>query len=122
MSRVIKIFTTASMLFVVTVMAVSAANAPIDIPEGNPITLGGLTDNLESIVKFLVIIAGFLMVGFVIWSGLYWMYAGARGDTGKVEDAKGMLRAAIIGSLIVLGVGVILQTIRGFVSGEFFMW
>ena len=104
------------LFFILFIFVVPAYGA--ELPEGFPITLNDIKLWTEDIVTSLIYIAGIAMVGFVVWSGIYWMYAGARGDEGKVQKAKDMLKAAIIGAAIVLGVGVILNTISNIFGGD----
>ena len=104
------------LFFILFIFVVPAYGA--ELPEGFPITLKDIELWVEDIVTSLIYIAGVAMVGFVVWSGIYWMYAGAKGDSGAVEKAKGMLKAAIIGAAIVLGVGVILNTISNIFGGD----
>ena len=54
----------------------------------------------------------------IVWSGITYMYAGA--DATKVTAAQGRFKSAVIGAAIVLGVGVIIQTIAGIVTRDFF--
>lgn len=44
---------------------------------------------------------GVVFFGLMLYAGILWMTA--RGDTGKVDSAKNILEAAIIGLLIVAG-------------------
>jgi len=88
------------------------------LPSGQPITLTYLDTIIFSISLFFIRTSVALAIIFIVWSGITYMYAGD--DSTKVTAAQGRLKSGIIGSAIILGVGVILQTIAGVVTGEFF--
>lgn len=88
------------------------------LPAGRAVTLDEFDSIIRMIARFLVVISVvFAVIAFVI-SGIYRMYAAD--DTKKLEKAKGMFKSAIWGTLIVLGVGVIINTLAGLVTREFF--
>ena len=82
------------------------------VPEGRPITLPELVDIFENLAGFLMVAGGILAAIVIIGSGIYYLMAGP--DSTKVKAARDMLKAGIIGSLIIFGFGTILQTIRFF--------
>lgn len=88
------------------------------LPTGNPITLDVLEYIIFRISTFLISTSGVLALIFIIWSGVTYMYAGD--DAKKIETAKARLRSGIIGAAVVLGVGVIIQTIASVVTLDFF--
>lgn len=88
------------------------------LPEGEPITLGDITDLITLVVRTLLGMGGIVAAGFIVWAGITWMAAG--GDDTKVKDAKARLKAGIWGAVIVFGVFVILATIESVLTGEFF--
>lgn len=53
----------------------------------------------------------------IILSGIMYFFSG--GDAQKVNKAKSILKAGLIGALIIFGFGVIVGTIKGFVSNPF---
>lgn len=64
---------------------------------------GGTTNLPEAIGKIIQIFLGFLgviAVVLIIFAGYMWMTAG--GDSGKVEKAKGYIKNAVIGIVIIL--------------------
>jgi hypothetical protein len=89
-----------------------------DLPEGHAYTLEDVTDIIRLITRWLIYISGTLAVFFIVLSGITYMYAGD--DEGTVTKAKDMFKSGLIGSLIVFGVGTILWTVEGIVSGNFF--
>ena len=88
------------------------------LPSGRVIKLRDLYFMIEDISVFLIRTSAVLAVIFIVWSGITYMYAGE--DTAKVTSAQNRLKSGIIGAAIIFGVGVILQTIVGVVTGEFF--
>ena len=89
-----------------------------ELPPGKPITFVELDAIIYQIVSFLIRTSVVLAVIYIVWSGITYMNAGA--DTKKVGDAQARLKAAVIGALIVLSVGVIIQTLLGLVTRQFF--
>jgi hypothetical protein len=87
-------------------------------PEGNPIVLSDIEQIIIRIANFMIFASGFLMVIFIIWAGIAWMSSGS--DTAKAENARRRLTQGVIGAVIVLGVGVILNTGARVVSLDFF--
>ena len=73
---------------------------------------------IRRIAGFLIVIGVVLAVIFIIWGGIMYMAAG--GDPAKATLAKSRIFNGIIGAAVVLGVGVILQTIAGLVARTFF--
>lgn len=88
------------------------------LPPGQPITLDVLDYIIFRVSTFFISVSGVLALIFIIWAGVTYMYAGE--DTTKVQAAQGRLRSGIIGAAIILGVGVIIQTIASVVTLDFF--
>ena len=89
-----------------------------DLPVGKPITLPEVDSLIERIAQFLVVTSVLIAVIMIVWSGITYMSAGS--DTTKVTEAQARLKNAVIVAAIVLGVGVIIQTIAGIVTRDFF--
>lgn len=85
---------------------------------GSAITLIQIQQYIERIASFLIIVGVILAVIFIIWGGIMYMAAG--GDQAKAGTAKTRIFNGIIGAAVVLGVGVILQTVAGLVARSFF--
>ena len=64
---------------------------------------------IDNIANFLLYVGAVLAVIFIIWGGITYMFAG--GNSEKAEKAKTRIWNGIIGALIVLGVGVIINTL-----------
>jgi len=88
------------------------------LPSGTPITLDVLDYLIFRVSTFFISISAVLAVIFIIWAGVTYMYAGD--DSTKVTAAQGRLKSGIIGAAIILGVGVIIQTIASVVTLDFF--
>ena len=99
---------------------VLAASLPTPMPPttGQAITLNEIEGLVKRIAQFLIIISVILAVIFIIWGGV--MYMAARGDEDSVNKAKSTIYNGIIGAAVVLGVGVILQTLAGLITRSFF--
>lgn len=89
-----------------------------DLPPGQPITFDEIDSLISRIAQFLVITSVLIAVIMIVWSGITYMAAGA--NTTKVTEAQTRLKNSIIGTAVVLGVGVIIQTIAGIVTRDFF--
>ncbi|MBI2062489.1 MAG: hypothetical protein HYT64_02270 [Candidatus Yanofskybacteria bacterium] len=89
-----------------------------DLPPGQPITLLEVDDLIGRIAQFLLVVSVLIAIMMIVWSGITYMAAGA--NTTKVAEAQTRLKNSIIGAAIVLGVGVIIQTVAGIVTREFF--
>src|SRR3989344_4885838 len=87
-------------------------------PPGDPITIDEVDSLIGRVAQFLVVTSVLIAVIMIVWSGITYMAAGANAT--KVTEAQTRLKNAIIGAAIVLGVGVIIQTIAGIVTRGFF--
>ena len=97
-----------------------AASAQAQIPTGTPITLGEIGNLIQLIASFLIGLSLVVAVIAIAWAGISYMAAGE--DTTKVAAARQKLVSALIGALIVMGIGVILSTLSGLVTRCFFGW
>ena len=82
------------------------------------VTLTEVETLIDRIARFLIIISIVIAVIFIVWGGIMYMMAGD--DTTKSGAAKTRIWNGIIGALVVLAVGVILQTLAGLVARTFF--
>lgn len=89
-----------------------------DLPAGQPITIDEVDSLIGRIAQFLLVISVLIAIIMIVWSGITYMAAGANAT--KVTEAQARLKNAIIGAAVVLGVGVIIQTIAGIVTRDFF--
>ena len=88
------------------------------LPPGKPITFNELDYLISRVATFVMFTSVTLAVIFIVRAGITWMYAGA--NPTKVSEAQGQLKSGIIGAAVVLGVGVIINTIAAVVTREFF--
>ena len=76
----------------------------------------GIIRIFERLAQFAITVALSLMVIYIVISGIKMATAG--GDIAKFQDAKKSLLWGLIGSLVVLGVYVIINTIKNLVTGN----
>lgn len=114
--------TTSKILFIVLLFLAVAhtglANQLADLPAGKPITIPEVDSLINQVAQFLVITSVLIAIIMIIWSGITYMAAGSNAT--KVTEAQARLKNAIIGAAVVLGVGVIINTIAGIVTRDFF--
>ena len=77
-------------------------------------TLGdkNLKEGISSIIQVLLGFLGIIAVIIILWGGFIWMTA--MGDEGKVEKAKKLIIAGVIGIVIILAA----YSIASFVIGQ----
>ena len=81
---------------------------------GGGLTLDDVQDLITTVARFLVLISVVIAVIFIVWGGMMYMMAGD--DTTKSGAAKSRIVNGVIGALVVLAVGLILQTLAGIVN------
>ena len=91
---------------------------PVPVAGAGAITLIEIQNLIQRIAGFLIVVGIIIAVIFIIWGGITYMTAG--GDATKAATARTRIFNGIIGAAVVLGVGVILQTIAGLVARTFF--
>ena len=84
---------------------------------GEDLTIQDVFTILTGIACWLSRVAGSLMVIFIILAGFRFM--NARGDSAKWTSAKKNFAHVLIGSLVILGVYVIIATIANAVGADF---
>lgn len=87
------------------------------LPEGQPITLGEIEAIIAYVARFLVVVSVMIAFITIIVSGVVFMTAG---ESKRIDSAKAIFKYGIIGTFIVLGVGVIMNTIAALITREFF--
>lgn len=88
------------------------------LPPGQAVDLGTLDLLIFKLSLFIIRTSPVFAVIMIVYGGI--VYASAGDNAPRVAKAKAILRNAIIGSLVIFGVGVIIQTIAGVVTGDFF--
>jgi len=82
------------------------------LPAGQAITLYDIVRLVTDVVNVILIIAGIVVVGIVVWSGIMMATAGANSE--QFKSGKGRLINAVWGALVIFGVGVIVRTLASF--------
>jgi len=75
----------------------------------NPLKSNDVRGILVDIMNLVAIVGGIVVVLFIIYSGF--TYVTANGDTGKIEKARDMFFATVIGGAILLGADVIANVV-----------
>lgn len=101
-------------LFVVLPVLVLAQLPTATIPTSPGLTLNELETLITRLVRFFMAIGIVLAVGYIIWGGIALMHAGGNDDA--IKKAKTKIWSGVWGALIVLAVGVILQTLAGIIA------
>ncbi len=73
-----------------------------------------LTGYLGQIINLLLSMLGVVFTALVVYGGYRWLTA--RGNDQQVEQAKGIIRHAIIGLFITISAGAIWITVSSFLS------
>ncbi len=106
-------------LAAVPLMSLAVTVIPPDVTTtGAPVTLADIQQRIQDVANFLIIVSVVLAVIFIIWGGIKYMTS--RGDSKKAEEARGVIINGIIGAAVVLGVGVILNTVKALLARTFF--
>jgi phosphatidylglycerophosphatase A len=95
-----------------------AHNSLAALPSGTPITLDYIERIINVLANWIVAMSMVFAIIWFVWAGIKYMIAGSN-DT-KVEEARKMLWTGVIGTMIILGIGVILNTIMYVINGCFF--
>ncbi len=101
-------FTTLTVLTVLTDLAATAAVQPLAAPNSIPQVIDGITGWIMGIIALVATL--FLTVG-----GLRYMAGG--GDPAQVEQAKGNFKSALIGYALAVLSPVVLQVLQGILGG-----
>ena len=105
------------------ILAPMLAFAQLPIPT-NPVatstglTLGEIETRIVDIAQFLIVISVIVAVIFIIWGGIKYVMAGD--DAAKAGSAKTTILNGVIGALVILAVGIIMQTLANVVARTFF--
>lgn len=81
-------------------------------------TLTEVENILRRIAQFILILGVIAALIFIVLGGIKWMQAG--GDETKIKEAKTKIWSGVWGALVVIAVGLILQTLAGVVTRIFF--
>ncbi len=89
--------------------------APSDTGGGD-LDAEGVISIFERLAQFAIFLGMALIVIYIVISGI--KIATAGGDVTRVQDAKKSLYWGLIGAVVILGVYVIINTIKAFVVGD----
>lgn len=70
-----------------------------------------LTQIVGQIINVVLGFLGIVLLGYLLYAGFMWMTAG--GDSGQVDKAKGMIKNAIIGLIIIVAAFAISTFVLG---------
>lgn len=87
-----------SLLFLILLASAFSANAVIEF--GNPSSITSIQDLVSSITNWILGIAAGLVILFLIIGGIY--YISSAGDDKQIEEAKKIIKYAVIGLIIIL--------------------
>ena len=73
------------------------------------ITLRDIVRLLGDIIDIFWVAAGLIVMGFIVWAGVQMVMS--KGDPTKFKAGKDALIKAIIGGIVVFGVGIIVNTL-----------
>ncbi|MDP3792854.1 MAG: hypothetical protein Q8Q89_03960 [bacterium] len=104
----------ATAMALMPVLVLAQLPAPTSPYPGGGLTLDDVQDLITTVARFLVLISVVIAVIFIVWGGMMYMMAGD--DTTKSAAAKSRIVNGVIGALVVLAVGLILQTLAGIVN------
>ena len=103
---------------IILAMVLMASSALAQLPPGNPITIDDISGLVGTIARFMIAISMVVAVIFIVLSGIMTMMAQA--DPGKFTNGLLRLKHAIIGAMVILATGVIINTVAAIVDRSFF--
>ena len=124
MKKIIFIFLTVFLLIfnLAAQISLAADTAPAGIEEINPADYGlppthvRISNLVEAIVNWVLILAGAGCMVALVYAGI--RYALAGGNEEKVEQAKKILKYALIGVVIIIGAYALVQMIVEIIGGN----
>ena len=99
-------------------LALAQLPTPTSPYAGAPFTLLDIQGIIETVARFLILVSVVIAVIFIVWGGISYMSAGD--DASRAGSAKSRIVNGIIGALVVLAVGLILQTLATVVNWTVF--
>lgn len=85
---------------------------------GTPVTVDSLSLFVYDAIDLFMMLAAVITVGVFIWGAIQVIVSG--GDAGKAGDGKKTMWYAVVGMIIILAVGIIINTIGSVArTGEF---
>ena len=105
-------------MFVLLPVVVLAQLPAQTVPIVPGTTLTEVENIIRRIAQFFLVIGVILAVIYIIYGGILWMNAGS--DPEKIKNGTTRMKQGAWGALIILAVGLILQTLAGVVTRVFF--
>lgn len=104
---------TAALVALLTLALLPAlAHAGTPVIPGEAIEIGDVKTFAEQIAQTFITVAALTVVIFVIYGGIKMVMS--QGDATKFGEGKKIVINAVIGGIVIFGVGIIIQTIAGF--------
>jgi hypothetical protein len=75
---------------------------------------GGLTFLITNLLEAALVIAGLLLLLYLIWGAIEWITS--EGDTSKLESARNRITQAVIGMIVLSAVIAIFKLVQGFLN------
>lgn len=105
-------------LFALPLITLAAVSLPVNVPEGTGLTLSKITDIINTVANWLMIIGVVIAVIYIVIGAIQYMVS--PGDKGAIETAWGKIKGGVIGLIVILAVGVIIRTATYLVTRQFF--
>ena len=103
----------------VVAIAFSAVSAVASgLPAGNPVTIDDVTNIVAIIAQFMVVTSMIVAVACIVLGGI--MVMTAQGDSSRFKTGTAWVKNVAIGAGVVLGTGVIINTVASVVDRTFF--
>lgn len=104
--------------FFTPILVLAEESKPVRLAPAEPITAKGIHDFMIITANFLYAVSMIAAIMVFVISGIMYLTAGV--SENSVKKAKEMFRKGVWGVLIILGSGVIINTIGALITGEFF--
>lgn len=104
----------ALMLLPVVAMAATLPN-PTPPVSGTGLSVSEVLGIINQVARWLIGISLVIITIMIIYNALK-MTLFSKGDDARIDEAKSSLKRAVVAALIIIGVGVILQTLVGIVN------
>jgi len=109
----------ASAVILMPLLALAQLPVPTNpVAAAQGLTLSEIEQRIVDIAQFLIVISVIVAVIFIIWGGIKYVMAGD--DAAKAGSAKATILNGVIGALVILAVGIIMQTLANLVARTFF--
>ncbi len=119
LQKISKFVIPAAMIILPLLSFGQVVNPPgVVVPPGTGLNLANIQDLITTIANYLIVIGIVIAVIFIVWGGI--RYMAAHGNPEQAKAARATLFHGIIGAIIVLAVGVILNTAAALVTRTFF--